>query len=135
MVDTFIESGFTYFDTAWMYCGFQSEKAAREALVNRYSRDSYTLATKLHSGFISTKEDRDRVFNEQLEKTGVDFFDYYLIHDVNHHSHEIYTKLDCYNWILEKKEQGLVKHIGFSFHDDAEFLDKILTENPHFEFV
>lgn len=135
MVDTFIERGFTYFDTAWMYCGFQSENATKEVLVNRYPRDAYTLATKLHSGFIKTKEDRDRVFNEQLEKTGVKFFDYYLIHDVNHHSHDIYTKLDCYNWIQEKKEKGLVKHIGFSFHDDAEFLDKILTENPHFEFV
>lgn len=135
MVDTFIERGFTYFDTAWMYCGFQSENAAKVALVDRYPRDSYTLATKLHSGFIKTKDDRDKVFKEQLEKTGVDFFDYYLIHDVNHHSHDTYTKLDCYGWIQEKKEQGLVKHIGFSFHDDAEFLDKILTENPFFEFV
>lgn len=135
MVDTFISKGFTYFDTAWMYCGFQSENATKEVLVNRYPRDQYTLATKLHSGFIKTKEDRDKVFNEQLTKTGVDYFDYYLIHDINHHSHEIYTDLQCYQWIQEKKEQGLVKHIGFSFHDDAEFLDKILTENPFFEFV
>ena len=75
MVDTFIERGFTYFDTAWMYCGFNSENAAKEALVSRYPRDAYTLATKLHSGFIKTKEDRDRIFNEQCAKTGVDYFD------------------------------------------------------------
>lgn len=135
MVDTFIERGFTYFDTAWMYCGFQSENATKEFLVDRYPRDSYTLATKLHSGFIKTYEDRDKVFNEQLKKTGVEYFDYYLIHDVNHESNEIYEKLDCYNWILEKKAQGLAKTIGFSFHDDAEFLDKILTKYPFFEFV
>ena len=135
MVDTFIERGFTYFDTAWMYCGFQSESATKVALVDRHPRDSYTLATKLHSGFINTLEDRDNVFNEQLRKTGVSYFDYYLLHDINHHSHDVYTKLDCYKWIQDKKEKGLAKHIGFSFHDDAEFLDKILTEYPFFEFV
>ena len=78
MVDIYMEAGFTYFDTAWMYCGFASENAAKEALVSRYPRDAYTLATKLHSGFIKTKEDRDHIFNEQLSKTGVEYFDYYL---------------------------------------------------------
>ena len=135
MVDTFIERGFTYFDTAWMYCGFASENAAKEALVKRYPRDAYTLATKLHSGFIETKEDRDRIFNEQLQKTGVEYFDYYLLHDINHHSHEIFQKLDCYEWLKEKKAQGLVKKMGFSFHDDAEYLDEILTAYPEMEFV
>ena len=70
MVDLFLERGFTYFDTAWMYCGFQSENAAKEALVSRHPRDSFTLATKLHAGFLKSKEDRDRIFNEQLSKTG-----------------------------------------------------------------
>ena len=82
MVDAFLEKGFTYFDTAWMYCGFQSECAIREALVKRHPRDSYTLADKLHAGFLKTKEDRERIFQEQLRKTGVDYFDYYLLHDV-----------------------------------------------------
>ena len=109
MVDTFLERGFTYFDTAWMYCGFKSENAAKEALVSRHPRQSFTLATKLHSGFIQTKEDRDRIFNEQLEKTGVTYFDYYLLHDINHHSNEVYEKLDCFTWLKEKKESGLVK--------------------------
>ena len=135
MVDTFLERGFTYFDTAWMYCGFASESATKEALVKRHPRDSFTLATKLHSGFIQTKEDRDKIFNQQLEKTGVTFFDYCLLHDVNHHSNEVYNQLDCYEWIKEKKEQGFIKTMGFSFHDDAEFLDQILTEHPEMEFV
>ena len=135
MVDTFIEKGFTYFDTAWMYCGFKSENAAKEALVDRHNRDEYTLATKLHAGFIKTLEDRDKVFNEQLSKTGVTYFDYYLLHDVGVDHYEVYKKLDCFNWLVDKKEKGLVKHIGFSFHDNADLLDKVLTEHPEMEFV
>ena len=135
MVDKFLERGFTYFDTAWMYCGFKSENAVKEVLVKRHSRDSYTLTTKLHAGFIKTKDDRDRIFNEQLEKTGVDYFDYYLLHDINTHSIEVYNDLDCFNWLQEKKKQGLVKTIGFSFHDGPELLDKVLSEHPEFELV
>ncbi len=135
MVDTFLEKGFSYFDTAWMYCGFASENATKEALVSRHPRENYTLATKLHSGFINTLEDRDKIFNEQLEKTGVEYFDYYLLHDINTHSLEVYNHLDCFTWIQEKKEKGLVKTIGFSFHDGPELLDKVLTEHPEFEFV
>lgn len=135
MVDTFLERGFTYFDTAWMYCGFKSENAAKEVLVDRHPRDSYTLATKLHAGFIKTKKDRDKVFNEQLSKTGVTYFDYYLLHDMGVDHYEIYKNLDCFSWLVDKKKQGLVKHIGFSFHDNAEVLDQVLTEHPEMEFV
>lgn len=135
MVDTFIERGFTYFDTAWMYCAFKSEEAVREALVKRHDRSTYTLATKLHAGYLKTKEDRGRIFQEQLRKTGADYFDYYLIHDVGAHHYEIYKELDCFTWIAEKKKQGLIRHMGFSFHDNAEFLDKVLTEHPEMEFV
>lgn len=135
MVDLFIERGFTYFDTAWMYCDFKSESATKEVLVDRYPRDKYTLATKLHAGFIKTKEDRDKIFNEQLRKTGVEYFDYYLLHDIGTHHYEIYEKLDCFTWLKDKKEKGLVKNIGFSFHDNAELLDKILTAHPEIEFV
>lgn len=135
MVDNFIERGFTYFDTAWMYCAFKSEEAVREALVKRHDRSTYTLATKLHAGYLKTKEDRDRIFQEQLRKTGADYFDYYLIHDVGAHHYEIYKELDCFTWIAEKKKQGLIRHMGFSFHDNAEFLDKVLTEHPEMEFV
>lgn len=135
MVDLFLERGFTYFDTAWMYCGFNSENAVREALVSRYPRDRFTLTTKLHAGFLKTKEDRDRIFNEQLKKTGVEYFDYYLLHDINAHNIEVYNRLDCFNWIMEKKKQGLVKTIGFSYHDGPELLDQVLTDHPEFEVV
>ncbi len=135
MVDYFMEQGFTYFDTAWMYCGFKSEDAAKLALVDRHPRDSYTLATKLHAGFIKTKEDRDKVFNEQLRKTGVAYFDYYLLHDIGADHYKVYNQLDCFTWLQEKKAQGLVRHIGFSFHDNADLLDQVLTEHPEMEFV
>lgn len=135
MVDTFIERGFTYFDTAWMYCGFKSEDAAKECLVDRHPRNSFTLATKLHASFVKTKEDRDKIFEAQLKKTGVTYFDYYLLHDIGFGHYKIYTDLDCFNWLAEKKKQGLVKHMGFSYHDNAEFLDKVLTEHPEMEFV
>lgn len=135
MVDSFIENGFTYFDTAWMYCNFGSERAVKEALVSRHARDTFTLATKLHAGFVNCEEDRDRIFNEQREKTGADYFDYYLLHAIGGENYEKYKKFNCFEWIAEKKEQGLVKHIGFSFHDTADILDEILTEHPEMEFV
>ncbi len=135
MVDTFMERGFTYFDTAWMYCAFKSENAVKEALVDRYPRDKYTLATKLFASYVETKEDRDRIFNEQRQKTGVDYFDYYLIHAIDQELYPTYEKMDCFNWLINKKKEGLVKHIGFSFHDSAEFLDQVLTEHPEMEFV
>ena len=135
MVDVFLANGFTYFDTAWMYCGFKSENAIKEALVDRYSRDSFTLTTKLHSDFIECEEDRDKIFNEQLRKTGVDFFDYYLLHSLEGNRPEKYERLHCFEWLLDKKEKGLVKHCGFSFHDKPELLDKILTDHPEMEFV
>ena len=135
MVDAFIEQGFTYFDTAWMYCAFKSENAVKEALTDRYPRDRYTLTTKLHASYLKKKEDRDRIFEEQRQKTGVEYFDYYLIHAIDQELYSIYNEMDCFNWLIEKKKQGLVKHIGFSYHDSAEFLDQVLTEHPEMEFV
>lgn len=135
MVDTFMEQGFTYFDTAWMYCAFKSENAVKEALTDRYPRDRYTLTTKLHASYLKMKEDRDRIFEEQRQKTGVDYFDYYLIHAIDQELYSIYNEMDCFNWLIEKKKQGFVKHIGFSYHDSAEFLDQVLTEHPEMEFV
>lgn len=135
MVDTFIERGFTYFDTAWMYCGFGSEKATKEFLVKRYPRYAYTLATKLHARYVKSEEDRDIIFNTQLENTGVDYFDYYLLHDMGADNYETYKKYNCFEWIREKKAKGLAKSIGFSFHDTAEVLDRILSEQTFFDFV
>lgn len=135
MVDAFLEKGFTYFDTAWMYCGFHSENTAKAALVDRHPRDSYTLATKLHAGFINSLEDRDKIFRAQLEKTGVTYFDYYLIHGIGPSMLPKYERLNCFRWLLDKKAKGLVKHAGFSFHGSAELLDEILTKHPEMEFV
>ncbi|MCR5837997.1 MAG: aldo/keto reductase [Lachnospiraceae bacterium] len=135
MVDVFMERGFTYFDTAIMYCGMKSQNAVKEVLTSRYPRDSFTLATKLHADFFNTMEGRDKIFNEQLESTGVEYFDYYLLHDVGADRYGKYLEFDCFNWLKEKKEKGLVKHMGFSFHDNAEVLEKVLSEQPDIEFV
>jgi len=135
MADRFMAAGGTYFDTALMYCGEQSEAAVREIVTHRYPRDTFTVATKLHSGFFETLEDRDRVFSAQLERMGVEYFDYYLIHAIDRNCYEKYTRLDCFEWLKQKKAQGLVRHIGFSFHDSADFLERVLTEHPEMEFV
>ena len=135
MVDRFMAKGFTYFDTAIMYNGCQSQRVAKEALVDRYPRDSFMLATKLHNAFFHSLEERDKVFFEQLEQTGAGYFDYYLLHGIEAGSYPQYEELDCFKWLLEKKTQGLVKHVGFSFHDTPELLDEILTKHPQMEFV
>lgn len=135
MVDLFIEKGFTYFDTAFMYNGFASESVAKTALVERYPRDSFTLATKLHAAFFNSLEDRDKVFNVQLEKTGAEYFDYYLLHGIESAMLPKYEEYDCFNWLLQKKAEGLVKHAGFSYHDSPELLDEILNKHPEMEFV
>jgi hypothetical protein len=135
MVDYFMEQGFTYFDTAWMYCGFKSEDATKVALVDRHPRESFTLATKLHGGFFNKPEEMDEIFNTQLKKTGAGYFDYYLIDDVGEDHYKKYTKMGSFEWLAKKKEEGLVKHMGFSYHDGAELLDRILTEHPEVEFV
>lgn len=135
MVDVFMEKGFTYFDTAIMYCGMKSQNAVKEVLTTRYPRESFTLATKMHAGFFDSIEERNQIFEDQLKSTGVDYFDYYLIHDVGADRYDKYVKFDCFNWLKEKKEQGLVKHFGFSFHDNAEMLEKVLSEQPDVEFV
>lgn len=135
MVDMFLERGFTYFDTAWMYHDFNSENVVKTALVDRYPRDSFTIATKLHGEYFKTKEEIEHIFSEQMRKTGVDYFDYYLIHGIDEELLEIYEEYDCFDWLLKKKEAGLVKHAGFSFHDTPELLDEILTKHPQMEFV
>ncbi|MCR5592877.1 MAG: aldo/keto reductase [Saccharofermentans sp.] len=135
MVDYFISQGFTYFDTAWMYCGFKSEDAAGEALVSRHKRDEFTLATKLHGGFFNNEDEMENIFQTQLAKTRVDYFDYYLLHDIGEDHYKKYQKFGCFEWLADKKKAGLVKHMGFSFHDRADLLDRILNEHPEVEFV
>ncbi|PKM74406.1 MAG: Fe-S oxidoreductase [Firmicutes bacterium HGW-Firmicutes-16] len=135
MVDSFIEQGFTYFDTAYMYHEFTSEDATREALVKRHPRNSYTIASKLPTMFLQEKEDQVRIFAEQLEKCGVDYFDYYLLHNLGYEHYEVAERLDSFAFVSQMKNEGKARKIGFSYHDNAELLDKILTEHPEMEFV
>ncbi len=135
MVDRFLEKGFTYFDTAWMYHGFESENVARKALVERHPRESFTLATKLHSTFFHSPEERDTVFNKQLEKTGAGYFDYYLVHGIDKTNLQKYEDMDCFRFVLDKREKGMVRYAGFSFHESAEILDDLLTRHPGMDFI
>lgn len=135
MVDTFMERGFTYFDTAYMYHEYESERAMKDVLVTRKDRDSYTLASKLPVMQLKEKEDMERIFDEQREKCGVEYFDYYLLHALDAEHYKTVKRLDCFGFAMQKKAEGKVKHVGFSFHDSAEVLDQILTEHPEAEFV
>ena len=135
MVDIFLERGFTYFDTAYMYHMGKSEIAIREALVKRYKRDDFTIATKLPTMLLKTREDQERIFNEQLEKCGVDYFDYYLLHNLGVAHYEIAQKFDSFAFIQNKKKEGKIRQIGFSYHDNADLLEEILTAHPEVDFV
>ena len=125
MTDAFIERGFTYFDTAWMYCGFKSENAAGAALVARHPRESFTLASKLHAEYFDTLAGRDEIFNKQREKTGVDYFDYYLLHDVNRNHIRVYDELNCFDWLVDKRENGGYITPYESAGEDATYISRI----------
>ena len=136
MVDSYLDAGFTYFDTAYVYHGGNSERAVKEAIVKRHPRDAFTLATKLPCWFIHSFEDRDKIFEEQLERCGVDYFDFYLLHSIEDGNNiEIYEKYDCFNWGIQKRAEGKIKHFGFSFHGTPELLVRFLDEHPEIEFV
>ena len=136
MVDEYMTAGFNYFDTAYIYHGGKSEVAAREALVRRYPRESFTLADKLPAWCIHEAADVDKIFNEQLERLGTDYIDYYLLHSVEDGAnYETYEKYDCFAWGMKKKEEGSIKHLGFSFHGSPELLEQVLDKHPETEFV
>ena len=136
MVDKYMNAGMNYFDTAYVYHSGKSEVAAREALVKRYPRESFLLATKLPGWEMKCKEDRDRIFDEQCQRAGVDYFDFYLLHSIEEGNNYVsYEKYDCFNWGLKMKEAGRIKHFGFSFHGSPELLDKLTDEHPEMEFV
>jgi predicted aldo/keto reductase-like oxidoreductase len=135
MVDTFIARGFTYFDTAYMYHMGKSETAMRETLVKRYKRESFTLATKMPTMFLKSADDHERIFNEQLAKCGVDYFDYYLLHNLGTENYGTAEKFNSFAFIHQKKKEGKIRQIGFSYHDNADLLDRILTAHPEVDFV
>lgn len=134
MVDRFLAEGFTYFDTAWAYAG--SEDAIRQALVERYTRDRFLLATK-NAAWIDCKcrEDAIKQFDISLRQTGAGYFDFYLLHNLGESRTHFFDDFDLWNWIQEKKRQGLIRHAGFSFHSTPEELDALLTAHPEMEFV
>lgn len=134
MVDRFMEAGFTYFDTAWAYAG--SEDAIRQALVERYPRDSFQLATK-NAAWINckTREEAISQFDTSLRQTGAGYFDFYLLHNLGESRTQYFDDFDLWTWVQEKKAEGLIRHVGFSFHSTPEELDAILTAHPEMEFV
>lgn len=136
MVDMFMEAGQTYFDTAFVYDGGDSERAAKAALVDRYPRESFTLATKLcaWAGNHSEKAAKQQFFTS-LERTGAGYFDYYLLHALQAGNYKLYDEYHIWDFVKEQKEKGLIKHWGFSFHATPDILDEILTSHSDAEFV
>lgn len=135
MVDQFMSHGFTYFDTAAPYHGGQSEMALREALVKRYPRSAYTITDKLSLFMIKSEAEFQPFFDAQLERLGVEYMDYYWRHGLGEATYRQAEAMHAFEFIQQKKAEGLVKHIGLSFHDKAVLLDEILTRHPEMEYV
>lgn len=136
MVDLFLSKGFTYFDTAYGYLGGKSEKAVKTALVDRYPRESFQLATKLPAwAGANTAQEAQNMFYTSLERTGAGYFDFYLLHNLGDSRTEAFDRFGIWDFLAEQKKKGLIKHLGFSFHDKADKLDELLTLHPDMEFV
>ena len=134
MVDMFLEAGFTYFDTAWAYPG--SEDAIRQALVERYPREKFQLATK-NAAWINckTREEAVNQFETSLKQTGAGYFDFYLLHNLGESRTKYFDDYNMWDFVQEQKAKGLIRHVGFSFHSTPEELDAILNTHPEMEFV
>ena len=134
MVDEFLAAGFTYFDTAWAYPG--SEDAIRQALVERYPREKFQLATK-NAAWIGckTKEDALEQYRTSLRQSGAGYFDFYLLHNLGDSRTKPFEEFGLWDYFMNEKKEGRIKHLGFSFHSTAEQLDEILNAHPEAEFV
>jgi len=135
MVDAFMEAGFHYFDTARPYHSGKSELILKQCLTSRYPRESYILTDKLSAGCFEKAEDIRPLFDSQLEHCGVEYFDFYLFHAMSAQRHQLFTDMGAYDIVKQLKQEGKIRHIGMSFHDSAEVLDRILTERPEIEVV
>lgn len=135
MVDYFLDNGFNYFDTAHGYLQGLSEKAVKTCLSSRHDRSEYILTDKLTGSFFQSQQDIRPFFQSQLDATGVEYFDFYLMHAQNAREFEKFKKCKAYETAFDLKKEGKVKHVGISFHDRAEVLDQILTEYPEIEIV
>ena len=134
-IDIYLSKGFVYFDTAWPYHGGASEKAVGELLCGHYPRESFKLATKMPAMMIHEASQYETIFKEQLTRTNAEYFDFYLLHGLNSDSSPLTDRLGGWDYMKKLKQEGLAKHIGFSFHDTPELLDDILTRHPEAEFV
>ena len=137
MVDMFMEAGLTYYDTAFVYGkDGASEKAAKQCLVDRYPRDSFTLATKINAWLMAEDEEAAKAqFYTSLERTGAGYFDYYLLHALQSNTVQKYDEYHLWDYVSDLKRQGLIRNMGFSFHASPELLDKVLTEHPEVDFL
>ncbi len=142
MVDTFIDAGYNYFDTSFVYHNGKSEEAVRKAVVERHPRESVLIATKFPTFNLKTEDEIEPIFAQQLENLGVDYVDYYLLHNFQTVYYDgvdgkggVVKTCHLIDHALKWKEDGKIKHLGFSFHSSPELLDRILTEHPEFEFV
>ena len=142
MVDTFIEAGYNYFDTSYVYHNGKSEEAVRKAVIERHPRESVLIATKFPTFDLKAEEEIEPIFARQLENLGVDYIDYYLLHNFQTVYYDgvdgkggVVKTCHLIDHALKWKEEGKIKHLGFSFHSSPELLDRILTEHPEFEFV
>jgi len=134
MVDAYLNSGYNFFDTAWIYGG--SEEMFKEVLVKRHPRDKFLMANKLPPWEITNApEDCEKLFKEQLRRTGLDYFDFYLVHSIDDGREQDVEDKGLFQWVAEQKKKGFVRHMGFSFHGSAECLDRVLDRHPEAEFV
>ena len=142
MVDTFLEAGFTYFDTSFVYHNGKSEEATRKAVVERHPRDSFTVATKFPTFILKEESQIEPIFAKQLENLGVDYIDYYLLHNIQTVYYDgvdgkggIVKSAQLFEHAKAWKDAGKIRHLGFSFHSSAKLLDRVLSEHPEVEFV
>ena len=135
MADHFLQQGFTYFDTAYPYHNGFSERAVRKVLVERHPRESFLLADKMPVYKLNEEKDAPAAFEEQLERTGAGYFDFYLLHAMSADRLQKVKELKVWQYLLQEKERGRIRRLGFSFHDSPEVLDQMLTELPEAEFV
>ena len=135
MVDLYMESGFNFFDTAYIYHEGVGEAAFRKSVAERYPRESFKISTKLPLFVITEESQLEPIFAEQLKNCGVDYFDYYLLHNVSGFTENAWKNVDLYSFIQKKKEEGYIKKIGLSTHGNSEFLEELLFDHPEIEFV
>ena len=135
MIDAYIAEGFSYFDTAWVYHGGFSEKIFGELVAKRYSREKFQVTSKMPVWELKSDEDLTRIFETQLKNCCVDYFDYYFLHSLEPNNYAKSEKFNGFDFIKKMKNAGKIKHIGFSFHGNAELLDEILTKYPEMELI